>query len=156
MQNPALKSMNKKVIKYSFFILILVLGAASWIAYREYNRKRSDTADLKPAFELKAPELIHAFETNEATANKTYLDKVLAVDGTVKSVDKDDNGFYTVVLGMPEGLSAVRCSMDSLHNAEAANLKPGATARVKGICTGFNADEMLGSDVVLNRCTLKN
>ena len=51
-------------------------------------------------------------------------------------------------------MSSVRFSMDSLHNEKAATLVKGQTAVLKGICTGYNADEMLGSDLILNRAVI--
>jgi hypothetical protein len=44
--------------------------------------------------------------------------------------------------------------MDSVHNNEAAILQKGTHATMKGICTGFNKDELLGSDVILIRCVV--
>jgi hypothetical protein len=44
--------------------------------------------------------------------------------------------------------------MDSIHNKEAADVKRGIHIAMKGICTGFNADELLGSDVILVRCVV--
>jgi hypothetical protein len=43
-----------------------------------------------------------------------------------------------------------------MHNEETENLVSGSKVTVKGVCTGFNADELLGSDVILNRCSIKN
>ena len=60
-------------------------------------------------------------------------------------------GFYSVVLGDTASMSSVRCSIDSVHSNEAAAVKKGSIIAVKGICTGFNADELLGSDVILVR-----
>lgn len=62
----------------------------------------------------------------------------------VKEVIKDDKGFYTVVLGDTASMSSVRCAFDSVHNSEAAG-NSGRVIALKGICSGFNADEMLGS-----------
>jgi hypothetical protein len=67
-------------------------------------------------------------------------------------VTKDENGFYTIALGQEESLSSVRCSMDSVHKTDAANVASGSSATIRGACIGFNPDEMgLGSDVKLNR-----
>ena len=52
-------------------------------------------------------------------------------------------------------MSSVRFSMDSIHNAQAASLVKGTKAVLKGICTGYNADEMLGSDLILNRAVIE-
>ena len=98
--------------------------------------------------------LIQVFEKNEAEANAQYLDKIIAVRGTVRTVEKDDKGYYCVILGKQNSMSSIRCSMDSVHQEEVAGIPAGSVITVKGACTGFNADELLGSDVILNRCVL--
>jgi hypothetical protein len=104
---------------------------------------------------LNAAALITAFETNETHANTKYLDKVIAVNGKIKTVEKDEKGFYSIILGDTGSMSSVRCSMDSTHQQGAAKLTPGVFVTVKGACTGFNADDLLGSDVILNRCVVE-
>ncbi len=147
----------KKKNKLILFGLLLLVAATfgGWYAYKEYNRKNKDLADEKADFDLSSSALIAAFEKNEKAANTTYLQKVIHITDMVKAVDKDDKGFYTVVLGDTAAMSSVRCSMDSVHNNEAATLKKGDKISVKGICTGFNADELgLGSDVILYRSVI--
>ena len=53
-------------------------------------------------------------------------------------------------------VSSVRCSIDSVHNIEAAAVKKGNNVSEKGICSGFSSDELLGSDVVLVRSVIDN
>ncbi len=143
--------------KKLFFIVVpvlLILAAVALYGYKEYNRKVKDTASLKADFSVTADELLSVFSKDASSANQHYLDKVLSVSGSVKKVDHDEKGYYTVVLGDTNSLSSVRCSMDSVHNEEAAHLKKGGTVVLKGICTGFNADELLGTDVILYRSVL--
>ena len=143
---------NKKRI---FLASIAVFAlAAGYYGYSEYNRKPLDLAKVKPSVTLRAEELIKDFETNEQSANAKYLDKIIAVEGTVKTIEKNDMGYYTVILGEAGTMSSVRCSMDSVHQQDAATLIEGAIVTMKGACTGFNADELLGSDVILNRCVI--
>jgi hypothetical protein len=143
--------MKRKTIQYSFITVILIGIGLIYFAGSEYNRKHNGVDELSSAFTLNSGDLIDAFSKNEKAANEKYLDKVMTIWGTVKSIDKDDQGAFTLVLGEPNTMSSVRCSIDSNHNEEASNLTAGVKITVKGICTGFNADELLGSDVILNR-----
>ena len=143
--------MKKKILFWFVFPLLVVLAGAAGYIVKEYNRKLKDTAKLKPQFTLEATALVADFDKDEQGSNTRYLDKVILLSGTVKELARDDKGFYTVVLGDTASLSSVRCSMDSTHNAGAAGLKPGSTVRMKGICSGYNKDELLGSDVILVR-----
>ncbi|HPH85626.1 MAG TPA: hypothetical protein PLC48_09215 [Ferruginibacter sp.] len=147
--------MKRKTILYSFITVIIILGALCFVAFREYNRKHVDVADKPAAYTISGAEIIKAFSADEKAANSKYLDKVIAINGTVKSVDKDEQSSITVILSDAGSMSSVRCSVDSIHNEQADNLVSGSQVTVKGVCTGFNADELLGSDVILNRCSIK-
>jgi hypothetical protein len=145
---------RKKNILYSVLFFSLVAAVVAWYVYKEYNRKKEDTALLKSEYTLQAVSLIKEFEINDSIAGKKYLDKIIQVDGIVKDIIKDEAGFNSVILGDTTSMSSVRCSLDSLHNKEANRLQRGKQAVMKGICVGFNADELLGSDVILIRCVL--
>lgn len=142
---------TKKIIIISAATLVL---GGSFYGYSEYNRKPANLARVKPQVELSAEALIKTFENNEQDANATLLDKVIAVKGKLKSIEKNDTGDYTVILGEEGSTSSVRCSMDAAHRHETTGLAAGTEIVVKGACTGFQADELLGSDVMLNRCVI--
>ncbi len=146
---------RKKIITWVIAILLIAGAGGAYYAYQEYNRKQKDTADLKADFTATAVALLDEYQKDEKAANARYLGKVLQVDGLVKDLLRDDKGFYSVVLGDTASMSSVRFSMDSLHNAQAATLVKGNKAVLKGICTGYNADEMLGSDLILNRAIIE-
>lgn len=140
----------KRSILLIVLALIIVVG---FYGYREYFRTNKDLAEVAPEVTVSAPDLIQAFERDTAAANKSYLGKIVAVSGTVKGVEREDRS-ATIILGESGTMSSVRCSMDTAHLAETAAIKEGQAVTVKGACTGFNQDELLGSDVVLNRCVV--
>jgi hypothetical protein len=146
--------MKRKKIIITAILVAVTCGA--WYGYSEYTRKVKDLSKVKPDEEMTAQQLISFFENDELTANQKYLDKIIAVRGRVKAVEKNGRGHYSVILGQPGSMSSVRCSMDSLHQNAVVNLSEGSTITVKGACTGFNSDELLGSDVILNRCVAGN
>ena len=133
--------------------LIIIVIVALYI-YKEYNRTNKNTAGLRPDYIIAASSIIKDFETDDSLAGKKYTDKVILAEGIVKDILKDDRGFYAVMLGDTTSLSSVKCSMDSIYNLGLSGLQKGANATVKGVCAGFNADELLGSDVILVRCVI--
>lgn len=145
--------MKKKRVFIGIIVVAIVGGA--WFGYSEYKRKVKDLANVTAQFTMQANELITIFENNETAANAEYLDKIIAVKGNVKTVERDDRGYFTIVLGERGSTSSVRCSMDSLHVKDVAGVKEGGYITVKGACTGFTTDELLGSDVILNRCVIQ-
>lgn len=136
-------------------IIAFGLAGGGWYAYTEYTRKVKDLTKVKADMGMTASSLIQAFETNEQKANADYLDKVISVSGKVKAVEKNDQGHFSVILGEEGSLSSVRCSMDSAHQQDVVSLTKGSPVTLKGACTGFNSDELLGSDVILNRAVLQ-
>ena len=142
----------KKII---LLIILLGIGIAAWYGYKEFNRKNKDLSKASPDYSLEAATLIREYENDDSAAARKYNGKIIEVNGFVKKIDMDEMGFYTIVLGDTSSLSAVRCSMDTTHNGDAAKIPTGSSAKVRGFCTGFNKDEMgLGSDVILNRCAI--
>lgn len=144
--------MNKKTIGIVAVVLVIAMGG--WYAFHEYNRKPASMADTHSDFTLNTTNLLASFEKDEAAANKLYLDKVLEVEGAVKEITADEKGFYTVVMGDDASISSVRCSVDSLFSSKASALQTGGLVKVRGVCSGFMADPLLGSDVTLVRCAI--
>lgn len=147
---------RRNIFRFIVLPLLLLLASAAIFIYKEYNRTHKDTTKLKPDYTLTATALLKEFETSEQSSNKKYWDKVVQVDGIIKELNKDEKGFYSVILGDTASMSSVRCSVDSVHTAEAASLKKGSSVTMKGICTGFNSDALLGSDVILVRSVVDN
>ena len=142
------------------WIILIVIGVAAAgigiYGWKEYHRTNSDLADSRSAYEVSAADLIKEFSGNDTAANKKYLGKIITVEGLIKKIDHDEEGFYTIEVGDTTDLSSVRCAIDSLYARDAAKLKPISSVRIKGIVTGFNKDELgLGSDVQLSRCVIE-
>jgi len=138
-----------------FSAILLVVAAGGWYAYSEFTRKVKDLSYVKAGVFLNAPDLVAAFQNDEVKANAIYLDKIIDVKGKIRTIEKNDNGYYSVILGEETSMSSVRCSMDSVHQQDVAGFKPGSIVTIKGACTGFTADELLGADVILNRCVVE-
>ena len=136
---------------------VLVLAAIAIYAWRDYNRTNVNLASVKADYTVQATALVNEFLANDSAAGRKYLNKILAVQGMVKSVDNVD-GDCTVVLGdTVEMSSSVRCMLDSAHTATGAAFKRGDQVTIKGAITGFKKDDtgLLGSDVELNRCVVE-
>ena len=135
----------------------MVLIAIGFYAYQEYHRTNKDITEVQEAYNVKAPDLLKEFALNDSIATKKYLGKIVAIQGAIKKIDRDENNYYTIVLGDSSDKSSIRCLMDSTHVEEVVNLQKGKVVTLKGSLTGFNPDNtgLLGSDVDLNRCVLK-
>lgn len=150
--------MNRKKVIKNLMLIVLFLGAlTAFYSYKEFNRKNESLITSTADFKLKSKDIIDSFSSDEKSSNQKFGGKVIQVIGYIKDIVKDEQGLYTVIIGDRSSLSSVRCSIDSSFSNQAAHLKVNTLTVVKGICTGYNADEMgLGSDVILNRCVVLN
>ena len=143
--------------KITWIIILIVVLVAPVYGYKEYTRTNKQMINARPDYILTADSLIREYEANDSLATAIYDGRIIEVSGPVKTVEKDDSGFYTVILGYTSTPSAVRCSIDSSQASNAAQIKVPSSVTIRGACTGFNKDDMgLGSDVILNRCAIIN
>lgn len=133
----------KKVLAI-FFLVVLVVAA---VLLYFYYKKPADIRTAVANYETTAPALLAEFNNNEATANAKYLDKVIAVEGTISKVNSDA-GNPTVFLETGDPMASVTCSFYDTESGVLKNLKPGSTIKIKGVCTGVLMD------VVLNKCSI--
>jgi hypothetical protein len=117
--------------------VVLIAVLALWL----YNKPHR-TADQKPFVSLSATELFKTFESDEASANENYLDKVLEVYGEVIEITQDIDNHTIVVLKSNDPIFGVRCTLDKGNS----HISIGETIHLKGICKGYL------SDVVLTNC----
>jgi hypothetical protein len=127
------------------FVIIIAAAALVW----NYTFKKAETSvSVKKAdYEIKAADLLAAFDSNESTANAQYLNKILSVSGLVESVTEDSIGI-SVYLKEPDAVSGVICGFD-LKSNDVSLIRKGSRVTIKGICTGYLLD------VVMNKCSVE-
>ncbi|HVZ56796.1 MAG TPA: hypothetical protein VG870_09085 [Chitinophagaceae bacterium] len=148
---------HRKTIFFSLTALLVIAGGVYGL--HEYTRKNADLGHVRADLQISAGDLIRKMETGGQAAERELLakkDYVIAVTGSIKEISRDEKGYYTIALGNPDGMSSVRCAMDTMHQKGLAGLATGATVTIQGAFTGFNQDPLLGSDVILNRCVISN
>jgi hypothetical protein len=79
---------------------------------------------------------------------------VIEVTGQVKNIDKEGNP-VVIFLGPAGAMSSVKCSMDSSHAGGYDAVAAGAQVTIKGTCTGYQTEELLGTDVEMTRCVIR-
>ena len=146
-------SKQKKILR-GLVVLLVIAALGGWYAYSEYNRPLESMAEATPEVSIKAVELIAEYEKDETASSQRFIDKTIEVEGVLKDASADDKGFYTLALGDEASMSSVRCSVDSAFTKAASLLNKGEIVKIKGVCSGFTSDELLGSDVTLVRCAV--
>ena len=135
--------MKRKIILL-FVAVILIAGAIG--AYL-YFKATPDVVQQKPDVSVKAGELIAAFEKDSAAARHLYLDKIVEVTGSVKSIDTAG----AVVLGEDDSASEVVVGLDRRYMQDHQKVQVGQVATLQGICSGYSTggssdpDDLLAS-----------
>ena len=109
-------------------------------------------ADAAPAPVAPAPvavavtagALYDAYDSNEVAADQKYKGKLLAISGTVQSIDKDVLDNIIVTLKTKNEFMAVRAYLNKEHEPLAASLGKGQ--KISWTCTGDG--KMIGSPVI--------
>jgi hypothetical protein len=126
-------------------VIIIIAGLA--VGYYLYNKPHREADDVAPDYTMTPAELLSAYEQDETTADATYLDKVISLQGTVLTVNNLDQG-SSISLDAGNEMASVICEFES---KDAVNgVQVGQQVTVKGFCSGKLMD------VVLVRCILGN
>jgi len=136
--------------------LALTTLCLTLIGMHEYKRVNKSLNDSKEDFRTNTTDLLTEFEQHETRAQSLYVGKIIAITGKIKTLEKDEKGYFTIVLAPDASNSSIRCSMDTIESQNLANLLPSTNISIKGFVLGYNADVtgILGSDILLNRCIL--
>jgi hypothetical protein len=135
----------KKII-LSILVLALVGAAGTYYYAFVYSKNRKFDMVNAEAMTIEANALVKAFQENEAEANKTYLDKVLLISGSVSATDQTQTGDRTLTLSSDDPFAGVMVTLDSI---EAAAINMNDKVTVKGFCKGFLSDIVITSAIVV-------
>lgn len=102
------------------------------------------SVENEDAVRVTALQLFHDFETNEAQANKNYLDKAVEVVGVISETTMDMERKQVLVLSTDNIMFGVRCT---LREAD-GTWQTGDSVTVKGICKGFLSDVVVTDGIV--------
>jgi hypothetical protein len=135
----------KKWMKTLLIIGIIGLLAGGGLVVWIFNKPQRDVTREK-AVQLTAQKLFDAFKTNEANANKLYLDKAIELSGEVGEVITNQEGQIVVNFKTNDPLFVINCTFKT----NPGELKVGQNITFKGICTGYIPD----ANVVINEGVL--
>ena len=155
-------------------IVLLFLGMAIYIGEhggKDIHESSQQTPPAKPAIADENPRpqrptyltvvdasvVLAAYESNEIGADQTYKNRIIAVQGVVAGVGRDDTGEAYVGLGWTgHPNAAIKGYFGKDDEGLIANLHPGSVVTVAGICesggfASFTEGEKLNM-VFLHKC----
>ncbi len=135
--------MKKMIIAGVALAVVAAIGVWFFVFYKPTHFKR-DVADEK-GIVVAATAIVNAYVSNEAEANKQFLNKAVEVTGEVMDVKKDQEGKTTVALKGGDAFSNVFCTLKET----ATNIQGGTQITIKGVCTGFLSDVVISDAVIV-------
>jgi hypothetical protein len=129
--------MKKKIIIITILALISIGGG---VAYYEWNKPKTNAADVKPTYVLTADDLASAFLADEAAANGKYVkdDVAFEMTGVVDSSYTNDGAEDVLVLKTNTD-AKVTCYFNAGQDSgNPLQFKKGDTAKLKGYCGGID------------------
>ncbi|MFM9946293.1 MAG: OB-fold protein [Bacteroidia bacterium] len=136
-------------MKLRIILAIIILGAIGVIANYMWNKPPRNIAAAKEDFILSASDFNKEYTIDENAANTKYLEKVIAVKGTVFEIQLENEDEPTVALATDEEGTTILCGFKKELLPEVKKLNPGDKIKVKGKCDGKG---MFG--IVITQCSL--
>jgi hypothetical protein len=137
----------KIYVKIALGFVVFVALAGILAALYMFNLKHTDMAKARPDFKITSTVLQKAFEDDETTASKLYINKILEVTGKIASVKPPaENKFISISLVTGSDLSSVICTFPAI--SDPSTLSVGEEITLRGECSGFLMD------VLLNNCAI--
>ena len=140
---------NSWLKRIAWILVGPVFAYASFMFIEQYLEKQtfSDTANVKTDFTISSAELIKEFMTNDTSANKKYLEKMLVVNGNTSAVEILADSSSTIKFADSTGSYAI-FSLEKIHLDEVKKVKPGDAVSLKGVCSGSVFSEILGTTFI--------
>jgi hypothetical protein len=138
--------MNKKII---IIILLSLLAAAIGIGYYQWNKPKTNAADVKPNYVLPADSLGAAFAKDEESANAKFVkDSVaLEIQGVVDTSYVNEGNESVIQLATSTTDYAIKCYFLA---GEAVKVNKGEKVVIKGFCTGY----LMMDGVQMSKCAI--
>ncbi len=141
--------------KLKYILAIIIIGSiAAFGVYKFAMNPVPDTSGLKAVQSTNFSNINKLILANDTVALKSFYNKVVSLSGTISTIANEDS-LVTIVLGDTGSNNSIVCQVDNRHLGDFASLAPSAEIKIKGVCTGFQTDDMgLGGSMELKNCVL--
>ena len=136
----------RKMTKLIYAIAVVALTAIGGYYYVfVYSKTHHRNVQSEKGLAIIADSLSAQFQANEKNANALYLNKAITVTGTILSIDKNQEGKITLLLGRSDAFANVSVT---LLSTVSITQKVGETISIKGVCTGALSDVIITEGVM--------
>ena len=134
--------------KNKITIAIALIAAIAFSIYYYvfvYSSQHRRQVQSETGIVITSDSLVAKYQADEKLANSLYLNKAVVVTGVILSIDKNQEGKTTLVLGRSDSFSNVSVTMIS---TAPITQKVGESITIKGLCTGALSDVVITDGVV--------
>ena len=134
--------------KNKIIIAIALIAAIAFGVYYYvfvYSSQHRRQVQSETGIVITSDSLVAKYQADENLANSLYLNKAVVVTGNLLSIDKNQEGKTTLVIGRTDSFSNVSVTMIS---TAAIIQKVGESITIKGLCTGALSDVVITDGVV--------
>ncbi len=134
--------------KNKIIIIIAIIAAIAFSIYYYifvYSSNNHRQVQSEIGIVITSDSLVAKYQADEKLANSLYLNKAVVVTGNLLSIDKNQEGKTTLVLGRADSFSNVSVTM--ISNSPLTQ-KVGESITIKGLCTGALSDVVITDGVV--------
>ncbi len=136
----------RKMTKLIYAIAVVAITALGGYYYVfVYSKTHHRNVQSEKGIVIQADSLSAAYQADEKNANVLYLNKAVEISGTIVSIDKNQEGKITLILGRSDSFSNVSVTLIS---TTPISQKIGETITIKGVCTGALSDVIITEGVV--------
>ena len=136
-------STKNKIIIAIALIAAIAFGVYYYVFVYSSQHRRQVQSEI--GIVITSDSLVAKYQADEKLANSIYLNKAVVVTGNLLSIDKNQEGKTTLVIGRTDSFSNVSITMSS--NLPIAQ-KVGESITIKGLCTGALSDVVITDGVV--------
>ena len=136
-------STKNKIIIAIALIAAIAFGVYYYVFVYSSQHRRQVQSEIGIA--ITSDSLVAKYQSDEKIANSLYLNKAVVVTGNLLSIDKNQEGKTTLVIGRTDSFSNVSVTMIS---TAAIIQKVGESITIKGLCTGALSDVVITDGVV--------
>ena len=136
-------STKNKIIIAIALIAAIAFGVYYYVFVYSSQHRRQVQSEI--GIVITSDSLVAKYQADENLANSLYLNKAVVVTGNLLSIDKNQEGKTTLVIGKSDSFSNVSVTMIS---TAPITQKVGESVTIKGLCTGALSDVVITDGVV--------
>lgn len=141
-----------KLVKIGILLILVAIGGA--FAWKIINKEVDDFSNQKPSMSFTFMQLSDLL-LNDTSKLSSFKEQLIAVEGMVKKVSKQDKQ-VSIEIGDSNTETSIVCQMDERYVSSVENVQENQAIKLKGKMTGFQVDTEMGlfNTIEMNYCSL--